>query len=104
MGELAWSDPWTRDVWVFVNGKMVYADKNVFDSEEARITPDGLYSIENDSFLWSSSMPLGGGTAKLLRVRAKRLPEPAQSRGPLKRMAAASSANVRNIGPVLTGQ
>ncbi len=24
---------WTREVWVFVNGKLVYADKNLFDSE-----------------------------------------------------------------------
>lgn len=41
---------WTRDVWVFVNGKLVYADKNIFESEENRKIPDARCSLENGSF------------------------------------------------------
>jgi hypothetical protein len=38
---------WTRELWVFVNGKLVYADKNLFESDEARKVPDGRCSLEN---------------------------------------------------------
>jgi hypothetical protein len=38
---------WTREVWVFLNGKLVYADKNLFDSEASRKAPDGRCSLEN---------------------------------------------------------
>jgi len=48
---------WAREVWVFVNGKLVYADKNLFDSEEERKTPDGRCSLENGSF----TLPLEAG-------------------------------------------
>jgi len=48
---------WTREVWVFVNGKLVYADKNVFDSDAARKAPDGRCSLENGAF----SLPLEAG-------------------------------------------
>ena len=48
---------WTRDLWLFVNGKLVYADKNLFESDEARKTPDGRCSLENGSF----SLPLEPG-------------------------------------------
>jgi hypothetical protein len=48
---------WTREVWVFVNGKLVYADKNLFDSEDARKIPDGRCSLENGSF----TLPLEAG-------------------------------------------
>jgi hypothetical protein len=48
---------WTREVWVFVNGKLVYADKNLFDSEEARKIPDGRCSLENGTF----TLPLESG-------------------------------------------
>jgi hypothetical protein len=41
---------WTREVWVFVNGKLVYADKNLFESEEARKYPDARCSLENGAF------------------------------------------------------
>jgi hypothetical protein len=33
-----------------VNGKPVYADKNIFESEEARKYPDARCSLENGSF------------------------------------------------------
>ncbi len=48
---------WTREVWVFVNGKLVYTDKNLFDSEAARKAPDGRCSLENGSF----TLPLEAG-------------------------------------------
>ncbi|HVY94788.1 MAG TPA: hypothetical protein VHA14_18625 [Bryobacteraceae bacterium] len=48
---------WTREVWVFVNGKLVYADKNLFDSPASRKTPDGRCSLENGSF----NLPLETG-------------------------------------------
>ncbi len=41
---------WTRELWVFVNGKLVYADKNLFEVEGARKFPDGRCSLENGSF------------------------------------------------------
>jgi hypothetical protein len=40
-----------------VNGKLVYADKNLFDSEEARKFPDGRCSLENGAF----TLPLEAG-------------------------------------------
>jgi hypothetical protein len=41
---------WTRELWVYVNGKLVYADKNLFESDEARKAPDGRCSLENGAF------------------------------------------------------
>ena len=38
---------WTREVWVFVNGRQVYAEKNFFDSERYQKFPDGRCSLEN---------------------------------------------------------
>jgi hypothetical protein len=40
-----------------VNGKLVYADKNIFESEEARKYPDARCSLENGSF----TLPLEAG-------------------------------------------
>jgi hypothetical protein len=48
---------WTREVWLFVNGKLVYADQNFFDQEELRKAPDGRCSLENGTFL----LPLEAG-------------------------------------------
>jgi hypothetical protein len=31
---------WTRELWIFVNGKLVYADKDLFEVEDARKVPD----------------------------------------------------------------
>jgi hypothetical protein len=52
---------WTRDVWVFANGKLVYADKNLFDVEAARKFPDGRCSLENGAF----TLPLEAGDNEL---------------------------------------
>jgi hypothetical protein len=48
---------WTRELWVFVNGKLVYADKNLFEVEEARKFPDARCSLENGAF----TLPLEAG-------------------------------------------
>jgi hypothetical protein len=48
---------WTRELWVFVNGQLVYADKNLFEVEDARKAPDARCSLENGSF----PLPLEAG-------------------------------------------
>jgi hypothetical protein len=48
---------WTREVWVFVNGQLVYADKNLFDQEGSRKFPDGRCSLENGAI----TLPLEAG-------------------------------------------
>ena len=48
---------WTREVWVFVNGKLMYADKNIYDLEAQRKAPDGRCSLENGAF----TLPLEAG-------------------------------------------
>jgi hypothetical protein len=48
---------WSREVWVFVNGQPVYADKNPFQPPAARKKPDGRCSLENGSF----RLPLKAG-------------------------------------------
>ena len=48
---------WTREMWVFVNGKLVYAGKNLFESEDDRKYPDARCSLENGSF----TLPLEAG-------------------------------------------
>lgn len=48
---------WTRELWVFVNRKLIYADKNLFDSERARKFPDGRCSLENGTL----TVPLESG-------------------------------------------
>lgn len=50
---------WVREVWVFVNGKLVYSDKNLYmpPAPAARKTPDGRCSLGNGSF----ELPLNAG-------------------------------------------
>jgi len=48
---------WTRELWVFVNGKLIYADRNLYDQESARKYPDGRCSLENGRF----TLPLEAG-------------------------------------------
>ncbi|SDC66862.1 hypothetical protein [Niabella drilacis] len=55
--DLGFSD----EVWVFLNGKMVYVDKNLY-LEGPRKKPDGRLSIENAGF----QLPLQAGTNELL--------------------------------------
>lgn len=48
---------WTRELWVFVNGKLVYTDRNLFELDGARKAPDGRCSLENGTF----TLPLEAG-------------------------------------------
>jgi hypothetical protein len=52
---------WAREIFVFVNGKLVFADKNLFQPPEARKTPDGRLSLQNGSF----TLPLKAGNNEL---------------------------------------
>jgi hypothetical protein len=51
----------TNEVWVFLNGKYLYIDKNFYD-EPSMKTPRGRVSIENCSF----NLPLKAGDNELL--------------------------------------
>ena len=48
---------WTRELWVFVNGRLVFAGKNFFESDAERKFPDGRCSLENAAF----TLPLEAG-------------------------------------------
>lgn len=48
---------WARQVWIFVNGKPVYADKNYYYPAEARKSPMGRMALENGGF----DLPLQNG-------------------------------------------
>ena len=48
---------WTRELWVFVNGKLVYAGKNLFEQDGARKFPDARCSLDNGAF----PLPLEAG-------------------------------------------
>ena len=48
---------WGREIWLFVNGEGVFADKNLYQPPSARKPPDGRLSLENGSFV----LPLKAG-------------------------------------------
>jgi hypothetical protein len=48
---------WVREIVVFVNGQLVFADKNLYQPPEARKTPDGRLSLQNGSLM----LPLKAG-------------------------------------------
>jgi hypothetical protein len=48
---------WTREVWVFVNGRQVFADQNLWEVERTRKFPDGRCSLENGTI----TVPLDAG-------------------------------------------
>jgi hypothetical protein len=52
---------WAREVYVFVNGQLLYADKNLFQPPGGRKKPDGRLSLENGSFI----LPLQAGKNQL---------------------------------------
>jgi hypothetical protein len=41
---------WTREVWVFVNGKLAFQSKNLYGIKGASKEPDGRLSLTNGSF------------------------------------------------------
>lgn len=48
---------WTREAWVFVNGELVYANKNLYGVPDASQPPDGRLSLDNGAF----NLPLKKG-------------------------------------------
>jgi hypothetical protein len=60
-----------REVWVFVNGKLVYADKNLYQAPGQRKDPDGRLSIENGSF----DLPLRKGANHVVVAIRSNTPE-----------------------------
>jgi hypothetical protein len=60
-----------REVWVFVDGKLVYADKNLYNTPAQRKDPDGRLSIENGSF----DLPLHKGANHLVIALRSNTPE-----------------------------
>ena len=57
---------WVREVWVFVNGKQVYADKNLFMPASARKSPEGRLALTNGSF----DLPLNAGSNEVVMAVA----------------------------------
>jgi hypothetical protein len=41
---------WTREIWVFVNGKLAFQSKNLYGVKGASKEPDGRLSLTNGSF------------------------------------------------------
>jgi hypothetical protein len=52
---------WAREIFVFVNGQIVFADKNLYLPAKARKTPAGRLSLENGSLV----LPLKAGDNEL---------------------------------------
>jgi len=48
---------WVGEAWIYVNGKLVYADKNQYWDTKTKKDPDGRCSLENGSF----ALPLQAG-------------------------------------------
>jgi hypothetical protein len=48
---------WVGEAWIYVNGKLVYADKNQYWDAKTKKDPDGRCSLENGSF----ALPLQAG-------------------------------------------
>jgi hypothetical protein len=61
---------WNDEVWVFVNRKPVYADKNLYQDTpaEKRKTPDGRLSLENGAF----TLPLEAGDNEVVVALANK--------------------------------
>jgi hypothetical protein len=53
---------WVREIWVFVNGKLIYSDKNLFFPPTARKNPDGRCSLTNGFF----QLPLNAGSNEVV--------------------------------------
>jgi len=52
---------WAREAFVYVNGQLVFADKNLYQPAVARKTPDGRLSLENGGLM----LPLKAGDNEL---------------------------------------
>jgi hypothetical protein len=61
---------WNDEIWVFVNGKQVYADTNTYQDTPAdkRKAPDGRLSLENGAF----TLPLEAGDNEVVVALANK--------------------------------
>jgi hypothetical protein len=41
---------WLDEIWVFVNGKLVFADRNLWDTDAAKKQADGRLALSNGTF------------------------------------------------------
>jgi hypothetical protein len=62
---------WLRAVWVFANGKLVFAGKNYYYPLDARRVPDGRLSLENGTFF----LPLKEGANQIDVALANEFPQ-----------------------------
>ena len=62
---------WARQIWIYVNGNLVFSDKNFYYPEAARRAPDGRLSLENGSF----NLPLRKGTNEIAIVLSNIFPQ-----------------------------
>jgi hypothetical protein len=53
---------WVREIWVFDNGKLLYANKNLYGIPSASKTPDGRLSLDNGGF----NLPLHRGKNEIV--------------------------------------
>ena len=68
---------WIRETWVFSNGKLVFADKNLYGIPQASKSPDGRLGLENGSVL----LPLHKGRNELAIAVDDNLPGNTQHYG-----------------------
>jgi hypothetical protein len=52
---------WLREMWVFVNGRLVYMNRNVYDAASERKPTDGRLALDNGSFV----LPLEAGANEI---------------------------------------
>jgi hypothetical protein len=62
---------WAREIWVYVNGKLVFSGRNFYYPAEARKVPDGRLSLENGSF----TLPLRKGTNQVVVALSNFFPQ-----------------------------
>lgn len=61
---------WARAIWVFVNGELIFADKNFYYPPSARRNPDGRLALENGSF----DLPLQKGANEVVIALSNEFP------------------------------
>jgi hypothetical protein len=52
---------WLREIWVFVNGSLIFSGRNFWDPPGPKLTPDGRLSLENGTL----QLPLKKGANQI---------------------------------------
>ncbi len=68
---------WIREAWVYSNGKLIFADRNLYGVPQASKTPDGRLGLENGSFV----LPLHKGQNEIMIAVDDNLPGNSQHYG-----------------------